>query len=94
MPQARIFQKGKRSTQSGRAGADLWVLEHEPLEGKRPDPLMGWAGSGDTEQQVRLTFRTLEAARAYAERNGLDVLEVIPPTEHRLILQSYADNFR
>lgn len=93
MPNARIFQQGTPATQSGKARSGQWILEHEPLEAKRPDPLMGWAGSGDTEQQVRLTFPTLEAAQAYAERQGLDA-EVVPPARRRLILQSYAENFR
>jgi hypothetical protein len=93
MPTARIYQQGTRATQSGKARADMWILEHEPLEAKRPDPLMGWAGSGDTDQQVRLSFPTLEAATAYAARNGLDP-EIVPPAPRRLILQSYAENFR
>ncbi|MFN7175793.1 MAG: ETC complex I subunit [Thermaurantiacus sp.] len=93
MPRARIFQHGTSATQSGRRGAEQWVLEFEPREAKRPDPLMGWAGSGDTRQQVRLSFSTREAAIAYAERNGIDA-EVLGPRPHRLILQSYAENFR
>jgi hypothetical protein len=93
MPQARIFQQGTPATQSGKARSQAWILEHEPAEPKRPDPLMGWAGSGDTEQQVRLSFPTLEAALAYADRNGLTA-EVVPPAPRRLILQSYAENFR
>ncbi|MFN3370684.1 MAG: NADH dehydrogenase ubiquinone Fe-S protein 4 [Sphingomonadaceae bacterium] len=90
---ARLYQQGTRATQSGRARAGDWVLEPEPVEPKRPDPLMGWAGSGDTAQQVRLRFPSEAAARAYAERHDLEV-EVVPPAPHRLILQSYAENFR
>lgn len=93
MPQARIYQKLKNSMQSGRAGTDKWVLEYEPAEAKRPDPLTGWAGSGDTRTQVRLSFPTLEAARAYAEREGLDC-HVVAPAERKLKIQAYADNFR
>ena len=93
MPTARIFQQGTSATQSGKARSDQWILEHEPIEAKRPDPLMGWAGSGDTDQQVRLCFASLDQALAYAARNGLDP-EVVPPATRRLILQSYAENFR
>ena len=92
MAKARIYRKGMRATQSGSARASQWILEHEPIEGKRPDPLMGWAGSGDTEQQLRLVFPTLEAAKGYAARNGIDV-EVGLPENRPLILRSYADNF-
>jgi DNA-binding NarL/FixJ family response regulator len=60
---------------------------------EQPDPLTGWAGSGDTRDQLRLTFPTQEAAIAYAEREGLP-FTVIPAPERTLKLQSYADNFR
>lgn len=93
MRKARIFQKGTRATQSGKARSNLWILEAEPTEGKRPDPLMGWAGSGDTATQVILSFQTLEEAQAYAARQGLEA-EVVPATPKKLILQSYAENFR
>ena len=93
MEKARIFQQGTPATQSGRARALSWILEHEPKEAKRPDALMGWAGSGDTGQQVRLSFPSLEAALAYAAREGLEP-EVVPAPPRRLILQSYSENFR
>jgi hypothetical protein len=93
MTPARLYQQGKPATQSGRARAALWVLEFESRRGKRPDPLMGWAGGAETAEQVRLSFPTRDAAEAYAEKHGL-LLEVVPPTTRRLILRSYADNFR
>ena len=61
--------------------------------GEKPDPLTGWAGSGDTQEQVRLTFATLEEAIAYCQREGLDH-HVVPTPQKTLKLQSYADNFR
>jgi len=93
MLKARIFQQGTPATQSGKARSQIWILEHEPAEAKRPDPLMGWAGSGDTDQQVRLSFPTLESALAYAQRHGLET-QVVPPAAKRLIIQQYAENFR
>jgi hypothetical protein len=92
MAHARIYQQIKNAMQSGRARTGDWVLEHEPTEAKRPDPLTGWAGSGDTRGQLRLTFPTLEAAKAYAEREGLTAHVVAGP-EKKLKLQAYADNF-
>ena len=79
--------------QSGRARTDAWILEFEPAEAKKPDPLTGWAGSGDTQGQVRLGFPTLDAATAYADREGLAFTVVAAP-ERKLKLQAYADNFR
>jgi hypothetical protein len=93
MAAARIYQRPKNAMQSGRARTTSWVLEFEPAEAQRPDPLTGWAGSGDTRNQLRLGFPTLEAAKAYAEREGL-AFTVIPAPEKTLKLQAYADNFR
>lgn len=93
MGHARIYQQGKPATQSGRARADRFILAYESAHPKRPDPLMGWAGGADTVEQVRLSFPTLEAALAYAKAQGLEV-EVVTPPAKRLILKSYADNFR
>ena len=93
MPTARIFQRPKNAMQSGLARTDRWQLEFEPSEPKRPDPLTGWAGSGDTRDQIRLLFPTLEAAVAYCERQGCDHV-VVPAPEKTLKLQAYADNFR
>ena len=90
---ARIFQRSKNAMQSGKARAGEWVLEFESEARKRPDPLTGWSGGADTQEQVRLTFPTQEAAVAYAQRYGL-AYHVIPPAEPKLKLQSYADNFR
>ena len=90
---ARIYQRPKNAMQSGRAGTDEWILDFVPAEAKRADPLMGWAGSGDMQQQVILTFATREEARAYAERYGIDA-RVIPTPPRKLKLQAYADNFK
>ena len=90
---ARIFQKPKNAMQSGRAGTQRWVLEFAPAEARKADPLMGWAGSGDTQRQLRLRFASREEAVAYAEKNGVEV-EITPTPERRLKIQAYADNFR
>jgi hypothetical protein len=79
--------------QSGRARTDSWMLDFEPAEAKQPDPLTGWAGSGDTREQVKLSFPSLAAAQAYAEREGL-AFTVIPAPTRTLKLQTYADNFK
>ena len=92
MAHARIYQRIKNAMQSGRARTDEWVLEYEPKEAKRPDPLTGWAGSGDTREQVKLSFPTLDAARSYADREGLTV-HVVAGSGPKLKLQTYADNF-
>lgn len=93
MPDARIYQKPKNAMQSGRARTGMWILEFEPRDPQRPDPLMGWAGSADTRRQLALSFPTLEAARKYADSKGLTV-SIIPGPQKVLKIQAYADNFR
>lgn len=90
---ARIYQRERNAMQSGRARSGEWILEFESARPKRPDPLTGWAGGAETQEQVRLVFQNLEAARAYAARNGIDA-HVIPAANPKLKLQAYADNFR
>ena len=90
---ARIYQRPKNAMQSGKAHADIWILDFVPAEARKPDPLMGWAGSGDTRQQLQLSFASREEALAYAHRHGIDArVHSTPP--RRLKLQAYADNFR
>lgn len=90
---ARIYQRPKNAMQSGKALVDQWILEFDPAEAKKPDPLMGWAGSGDMTQQVQLRFPSKEAAQAYAARYGIAARVHATPRK-TLKLQAYADNFR
>ncbi|USI71392.1 ETC complex I subunit [Sphingomonas morindae] len=89
---ARIYQRIKSTMQSGKRRVGQWTLEFEPSEAKHADPLMGWSGSGDMDQQVRLGFDSLEAARRYAERYGI-AYSVLPDHARKPQLQAYADNF-
>jgi hypothetical protein len=93
MTVARISEIDRRTTQSGRANSGIWILEFERQEPQRPDPLTGWNGSGDTNTQVRITFRTKEEAIAYAERSEIPY-HLVPATPVKLKIQAYADNFR
>ena len=90
---ARISEIERKTTQSGKADAGRWLLEFERSEALKPDPLTGWAGSGDTNPQVRLTFAGKAAAIAYCDARGLDY-HLVPAQPVRLKLRAYADNFR
>ena len=90
---AHIYQIPKNAMQSGKARTSTWVLEHDPAEAKKPDPLTGWAGSGDMRQQLRLNFPSLDAAKAYAEGAGISYHISMPPPKN-LKIQAYADNFK
>ena len=88
---ARIYRPARTAMQQGRAKTKLWVLDFEPSEQRRADPLMGWISSGDTRRQLSLRFDTKEAAIAYADDKGLTVQE---PRERTPKTKSYSDNFR
>jgi hypothetical protein len=90
---ARIYQQPKTAMQSGTAGTKDWVLEWEPTDRRRPDPLTGWWGSGDTQTQVKLRFDTKDEAVAFAERSGVPYDVELPPVRiHKP--KVYADNFK
>jgi hypothetical protein len=93
MPEARIFQRPKTATQSGRARTDEWVLEFLSREKIPVDPLTGWNGLADMQAEVQIAFPTLAAAKAYADKRCVTV-HVVPAPQPRLKLQAYADNFR
>ncbi|MBL4748542.1 MAG: ETC complex I subunit [Magnetovibrio sp.] len=92
MANARIYRPTNNIMQSGKANADRWFLEFEPAESTMPDPLMGWSGSGDTPQQLKLSFSSCDEAKAYAKREGIDV-EVIMPNTPKKTFKNYADRF-
>jgi ETC complex I subunit conserved region len=92
-PPARIFVPPRSTMTSGKGKTQGWVLEFAPAERQQPDPLMGWVGSGDTDNQVRLHFDTRDEAVAYADANGL-AYEVEEPPSKAFRPKSYADNFR
>lgn len=90
---ARIYRPAKTAMQSGQARTKEWVIEHEKTVAKAIDPLMGWAGSSDTQAQINLSFDTLDEAVAYAERNGL-AYRVDNPKARKPVRKSYSDNFK
>ena len=92
--QVRIYRPAKTAMQSGKANAKAWVLEYEPVAAKRPDRLMGWLGSNDTTQQIRLKFATETEAIAYAKRKGLEFQVFGEATKKPVAVKNYADNFR
>ncbi len=87
----RIFKPAKTAMQSGEANTREWVIESEPAP-KELDPLMGWTGSRNTMEQIRLEFPTLDEAKAHAERNGWQYTVELPKVR-AIRPKAYADNF-
>ena len=85
MSSARIYRPAKDPSQSGLARTKQWVLEFEQSAPRETDPLMGWTGSSDMLQQVRLEFDSAEEAVAYAQSAGLAYrVEETPPPVARI----------
>jgi hypothetical protein len=90
---ARIYKPAKTAMQSGQAKTHEWVVEFEPQAAQEPDPLMGWAGSADTERQLMLRFAGEAEAIAYCRKRGI-AYACEAPHGSTLKPKSYADNFR
>ncbi len=90
---ARIYKPASNAMQSG-PGDEHWVLEFEPEQPRRIDPLMGWTGSGDTKGQVKLKFESKDAALAYARKHGIVAIAEEPPVRKLTIRPlGYGGNF-
>lgn len=89
----RIFRPLKSATQSGRAKTKSWVLECDLETRRQPEALMGWVASGDTLNQIRMTFETAEEAMAFATKKGW-AYSVIEPKQRKLKGRTYLDNFK
>lgn len=79
--------------QSGLAKTEKWLLEYELTSRREPESLMGWVSSGDTLNQVRLKFDTMEGAVDFARKNGWGYT-IMAPRERKVVPRNYADNFR
>jgi len=91
-PIARIYRPGKTAMQSGRAKTKEWVLDFGADATRKPDPLMGWTASGNTLDQVELSFDTKEEAVAFAKARGW-AFQVIEGRKPKRIVKTYAENF-
>jgi len=90
---ARIYRPAPNAMQSGKGKSKQWVLVFEQSSPREIEPLMGYTASADTRTQVKLAFDTLEAAEAYAQKEGI-AYSVQPAHERTPQRSSYPDNFR
>ena len=91
---ARIYLPARSAMTSGQANTRKWTLEFMPELPRAIDPLMGWTSSADTNQQIRLTFDSKEAAIDYAERHGITyTVEQPKPRKPNVRPRGYGENF-
>jgi hypothetical protein len=90
---AIIYKPTKTAMQSGKGKTKDWLLEYKPESKKIVDNLIGWQGSSDMKQEIKLRFETKETAIAYAEKNKIPY-EIHQPKERKIIIKQYADNFQ
>jgi hypothetical protein len=93
MAVARIYRSQPLASPVLQRDREGWTLEFASDRPAHADPLTGWAGGSDPQSYVRLAFPSREAAIAHCEREGFEFVVQDEP-RRKLLLQSYADNFR
>ena len=91
MKTAKIYIPTKTAMQSGKSKIS-WVLEYPNISTSK-DYLMNWTSSENTTKQVKIYFKTKEEAIRYAKLNKIKYT-LIEPKKSKLIIKSYADNFK
>jgi hypothetical protein len=92
---AIIYKPARSAVTSGKARTREWKLRFERRSPAIIEPLMGWTGGEDTLTQVELSFSSVEAAIAYARRQGVHFMvqgTSDTPAEVRLIADSAPGN--
>ena len=91
---AKIYMPSRSAMTSGTAKSSSWILEYSPEAARKIDPLMGWIGNSDMNQQIKMQFASKEDAIAYAEAKGIP-FQVTEPKKrkHNIRAGGYGDNF-
>jgi hypothetical protein len=90
---AKAYKNSFSSTQSGKKRTDYWILEPLCSHNYVIDDVMGWFGGRDIKGQIKLKFSSINDLERYAEKNNI-LLEILQPKEKKIIIKSYADNFK
>lgn len=90
---AKIYKPSKTSMQSGLGRTKKWILEFQKEKNKFKESLMGWIGSSDTSEQVRLYFESVEDAINFANKNKIEY-NLVSGTKKKYSAKSYSDNFK
>ena len=91
MRRATIYKPTKSAMQSGDS-KEYWLLEFDESYEKYIEPHLGYTGSKDTKQQLRMKFPNKDAAVKFAQEENIE-FEVIEPKSADIQIKAYADNF-
>jgi DNA polymerase/3'-5' exonuclease PolX len=92
--QAKIYQPTKSAMQSGVGNLKKWILDYTPQKDSRfIDKMIGWTGSKDMNQEVRLSFNSKDEAINFANHHNIEY-ELIEPHVRKVVKKSYAENFK
>ncbi|XP_071711750.1 NADH dehydrogenase [ubiquinone] iron-sulfur protein 4, mitochondrial-like [Rutidosis leptorrhynchoides] len=90
-----IYSPARTASQQGSGKVGEWKINFLSTQ-KWDNPLMGWTSTGDPYANVGeagLSFNSVEAAKAFAEKHGWEY-QVKKPHTPILKAKSYADNFK
>jgi len=90
---AIIYKPAKTPMQSGKGNTKKWLLEFERESRNFNNNIIGWVGSSDMNQEIRLHFDSKEDAVQYAKDNKIKY-EIIEPKERKTVIRAYSDNFK
>jgi ETC complex I subunit conserved region len=79
--QAVIYKPARSTMMSAPKRKEEWRLQFERRTPLRIEPLMGWTEDDYPLAQVEMSFRSAEAAIAYARRQGLQYIVVGSPSD-------------
>jgi hypothetical protein len=88
----KIYSPAKNAMQSGFGKTGLWKIAFDQTAPSFIDPLMGWNGMRDTQQELNLQFDSQEEAVAYATKHGYSY-SIEQPKQRKIKPKSYAGNF-
>lgn len=88
----KIYAPAKNAMQSGTGKTHQWKIAFDQSAPAFIDPLMGWNGMRDTQQELNLLFASQEDAIAYATKHGYSY-SVEAKKERNIKPKSYAGNF-
>jgi hypothetical protein len=87
-----IYQPAKTAMQSGTGKTHQWVLKFDVGAPRFIEPIMGWSGSRNTQEQLILRFESKDEALAYAQKKGYTV-ELRDPNAREIKPKAYSNNF-